>query len=99
MNYLEPAGTHRNPTWTNLDLTAGYRLPISGPAQVSVEARLANVFDSQTRLLTDSQQYLDLRTLPAPPYFAPYQQPNPLFGAGNGFAPPRRLPVGAVIKF
>ena len=25
LNYLEPAGSHRNPTWTNLDLMA--RLP------------------------------------------------------------------------
>ncbi len=91
LNYLEPAGSHRNPTWTNLDLMASYRLPARGRATMTLEARLLNVFGNQTRLSTDAQQYLDLRTLPAPPYFAPYLQPNPLFGSGNAFAPPRRL--------
>jgi hypothetical protein len=99
MNYLEPAGSHRNPTWTNLDLMAAYRLPLSGRARVSVEARLLNVLDDQTRLSTDSLQYLDLRTLPTPPYFAPYLQPNPFFSTGNAFAPPRRLHLSAVIGF
>ncbi|HTL01240.1 MAG TPA: hypothetical protein VL243_03410, partial [Vicinamibacterales bacterium] len=99
LNYLEPAGSHRNPTWTNLDLMAAYRLPLRGRTHVSVEARLLNVFDTQTRLSTDSQQYLDLRTLPTPPYFAPYSQPNPFFGTGNGFAPPRRLHIAAVMDF
>jgi len=91
LNYLEPAGSHRNPTWTNLDLMASYRLPAKGRTTVTLEARLLNVFGNQTRLSTDAQQYLDLRTLPAPPYFAPYLQPNPLFATANAFAPPRRL--------
>jgi hypothetical protein len=99
LNYLEPAGSHRNPTWTNLDLRGAYRLPLSGRATASLEARLLNVLDHQTRLLTDSQQYLDSRTLPAPPYFAPYLQANPFFGTGNGFAPPRRLHIAAIMNF
>jgi outer membrane receptor protein involved in Fe transport len=99
LNYLEPAGSHRNPTWTNLDLMASYRLPLNGRAAISLEARLLNVFDAQTRLSTDSQQYLDLRTIPAPPYFAPYQDLNPFFGTGNAFAPPRRLFLASVLTF
>ena len=99
LNYLEPAGSHRNPVWTNLDLMAAYRLPFGESAKVSIEARLLNVFDNQTQLSTDAQQYLDLRTIPAPPYFAPYQQPNPFFGSGNAFAPPRRLYIAAVASF
>jgi hypothetical protein len=99
MNYLEPAGAHRNPTWTNLDLMAAYRIPVRGGSSLSVEARVLNVFDTQTRLATDAQQYLDLRTLPVPPYFAPYQQPNPFFGTGKAFAPPRRLYLAAVASF
>jgi hypothetical protein len=99
LNYLEPAGSHRNPAWTNLDVMAAYRLPLQTTADVSLEARLLNVFNNQTRLSTDSQQYLDLQTQPNPPYFAPYQQPNPFFGTGNGFAPPRRLHVAAVVAF
>lgn len=99
LNYLEPAGSHRNPTWTNLDLMAAYRVPTRGGATVSFEARLLNVFDAQTRLSTDALQYLDLRTIPAPPYFAPYQVPNPFFGSGNAFAPPRRLYLSALVTF
>ncbi len=99
LNYLEPAGSHRNPTWTNLDLMGAYRLPLSGRANVSLEARLLNVFDNQTQLSTDAQQYLDLRTVPTPPYFAPYLQPNPFFATGNGFAPPRRLHVAVLVNF
>jgi hypothetical protein len=66
---------------------------------VSVEARLLNVFNNQTRLSTDSQKYLDLQTVPTPPYFAPYQQPNPFFGMANGFAPPPRLHLAAIVSF
>jgi hypothetical protein len=99
LNYLEPAGTHRNPTWTNLDLMASYRLPLGGPASISCEVRVLNVFNQQTALSTDSQQYLDLRMIAAPAYIAPYLQPNPFFGTGNGFAPPRRLFAAAVVKF
>jgi hypothetical protein len=99
LNYLEPAGTHRNPTWTNLDLMASYRLPVNGRAAVTLEARLMNVFDNQTRLSTEAQQYLDLRTSTVPPYIQPYLQPNPNFGLGSSFAPPRRLYLGAGVSF
>jgi hypothetical protein len=98
LNYLEPAGTHRNPTWSNLDLLAAYPLRLDR-LRVSLEARVMNVFNNQTRLSTDSQQYLDLRTTAAQPYFAPYLQPNPLFGTGNAFAPPRRLSLAATFDF
>jgi hypothetical protein len=99
LNYLEPAGSHRNPTWSNLDLMASYHLPLAPRADVSLEARVLNVFNNQTRLSTDSQQYLDLRTTPTAPYFAPYLQANPFFGTGNSFAPPRRLYLAVVAGF
>jgi hypothetical protein len=99
LNYLEPAGTHRNPAWTNLDVMAAYRLPLSGRTSVSFEARLLNVFNNQTRLSTDAQKFLDVRMEPTPPYFAPYLQPNPFFSTGSSFAPPRRLYVAAVANF
>lgn len=90
LNYLEPAGSHRNPTWANLDVLVSYRMRV-GRANGTLEARVLNVFNNQTQLSTNAQQYLDLRTVPTPPYFAPYLQPNPFFGLGNSFAPPRRL--------
>jgi hypothetical protein len=99
LNYLEPAGSHRNPTWANLDLMAAYRLPLQGRARVSFEARLLNVLNNQTRLQTDAQKYLDLRQIPTPPYFGPYEQLNPFFGTGNTFAPPRRLYISLVGQF
>jgi hypothetical protein len=99
LNYLEPAGSHRNPTWTNLDLMGSYHLPLNARTRLSFEARLLNVFNNQTQLSTDSQQFLDLRTIANPPYFAPYLQPNPFFATGNLFAPPRRLYLAAVVSF
>jgi hypothetical protein len=99
LNYLEPAGSHRNPTWTNLDLMVAYKLPLSRRASLSIEARLLNAFNNQTQLSTDPQQYLDLRTLPNPPYFDSYLQPNTFFGTGNAFAPPRRLFIATVANF
>ena len=99
LNYLEPAGSHRNPAWTNLDLMATYRLPIDGRARMSIEGRLLNVFNNQTQLSTDVQQYLDLRTIPTPPFFAPYQQPNPFFATGNAFSPPRRLHLALLFNW
>ncbi|HEX5106886.1 MAG TPA: carboxypeptidase regulatory-like domain-containing protein [Vicinamibacterales bacterium] len=99
LNFLEPSGSHRNPVWTNLDLLSSYRLPVGGPASISVEARLLNVIGNQTRLSTDALEYLDLPTTSSPPYFGPYLQPNPFFGTGNAFAPPRRLHLAAVVSF
>ena len=99
LNYLEQAGSHRNPAWTNLDLMASYRLPLDFAASISLEARVLNVFDNQTQLSTDALKYLDLQMLPTPPYFAPYEQPNPYFGMGNAFAPPRRLHLAAIVTF
>jgi hypothetical protein len=99
LNYLEPAGSRRNPTWANLDLMGSYRLPFRGRVSAALEARLMNVFDNQTTLSTDALQFLDLRTVPSAPYFAPYQQPNPFFGTGNMFAPPRRLHVALTLNY
>lgn len=99
MNYLQPAGTYRNPAWTNLDLMGSYRLPLSGKAAVALEARLLNVFNNQTQLSTDSEEFLDLNTLPAPVYFAPYRVANPFYGLGSGFAPPRRLFLAVRAEF
>jgi hypothetical protein len=100
LNYLEPAGSHRNPAWTNLDLMAAYRIPVRGTrSNLSLEARLLNVFDNQTQLSTDAQKFTDLRTISAPPYFADYLVPNATYALGNGFAPPRRLYLAAVASF
>ena len=99
LNFLEPSGSHRNPTWTNLDLMASYRLTRGERRQLSLETRLLNVFNNQTQLSTDAQKFLDLQKTTAPPYFGPYVQPNPFFSLGNSFAPPRRVHLAAVVSF
>jgi hypothetical protein len=99
LNFLEPSGSHRNPAWTNLDLMGSYRVAASGRRQVSLEARLLNVFNNQSQLSTDSQQFLDLRMISTAPYFAPYLQTNPFFTLGNSFSPPRRLHLAATVTF
>jgi carboxypeptidase family protein len=97
--YLEPAGSHRNPTWTNLDLLAAYRLKLGGRANATLEARLLNVFDSQTRLSTDSVRFLDTVTTAAAPFLAPGVVANPFFGTADSYAPPRRFVVSALLNF
>jgi hypothetical protein len=99
LNFLEPSGSHRNPVWTNLDLMGIYRLVGNGRRELSLEARLLNAFNNQTRLSTDGQQFLDLRKTTAPPFIAPYLEPNPFFSLGNSFAPPRRLHLAAIVSF
>ena len=59
LNYLEQAGTHRNPNWSNVDLLTSYRLKLAGRATVAIEARVLNLIGNQTQLSTDSVQYPD----------------------------------------
>lgn len=63
--YLEPAGTHRNEVWTNLDLLSAYRLRIGGRAGVKIEARVLNLFGELTTLSVEQRQFLDPRVRPA----------------------------------
>lgn len=53
--YLEPAGSKRLKTWANLDLQVSYSIPLGGRFQGIIEARLMNVFDTQTVLMIDQR--------------------------------------------
>jgi len=97
--YLEPAGTNRNPTWTNFDLLASYRFKLSQRAGLTVEARALDLFDSQTQTSTDSVKYTDTNRLSVPPYIAPGTILNSFYGTGNGFAPGRRVVLAARLEF
>lgn len=99
LNYLEPAGSHRNPAWANLDLMAAYRVRLNDRATLTFDARVLNALGNQTQLSTDGQKYLDLNTVSAPPYFAPYTLANAFFGTANQYAPPRRLMLTAQMNF
>ena len=98
--YLEPAGSHRNPTWTNVDLLAAYRLPLSGKkTTVSLEARILNVLDNQETLTTDSVQFTDFVGTTTAPFIAPGRIPNATFGQPNSYAAPRRILLSALLSF
>ena len=101
LNNLEPPGSHRNPTWTNFDLLANYRVRLNDRLSLTLEGRLLNVFNAQTRLSTDAREFLVVNRIATPPYIGPYSPSslNPLFGTGDGFAPPRRLIVSAQVGF
>jgi len=97
--YLEPAGSQRNPTWTNFDFLASYRFKLSQRSGLTVEARALNLFDSQTQTSTDSVKYTDTKTLPVPPYIAPGTIPNAFYGTANGYAGGRRIILAARLDF
>jgi hypothetical protein len=110
--FLEPAGSRRNDTWTNVDLLAAYRLPVMGRFNISLEARGLNVFDTQIAIFRDARQYLDGRiraftSTPPEGCFACYTdllvqgttQPNPRFGEPTEYATPRRLLLSAKVTF
>ena len=98
--YLDPAGTYSNPWWRNFDLLANYRLPINR-FNVQFEARILNVFDTQTRLMTDPRVDLGGRIrLTAEPWISqPTANPNPALGQGVEFANPRRFIANVKFEF
>jgi Carboxypeptidase regulatory-like domain/TonB dependent receptor-like, beta-barrel len=54
--YAEKAGTRTLPTWVNLDLQVAYVIPFSNKFSGTIEARLMNIFDTQTILSVDMRQ-------------------------------------------
>jgi len=51
--YVEKAGSNRLATWPNLDLQLSYSIPLGGRFQGILEARMMNVFDTQTVMSVD----------------------------------------------
>jgi hypothetical protein len=104
--YLEPAGSHRLPTWTNFDLLAAYTFKPSGKLGVRLEARVSNLFNTQTVLSVNHTKYLD-GYVDGPKdangnvtYGAQgTTQPNSLYGTATSWAAPRRLTVTARLDF
>lgn len=113
LRYLEEAGTRRTDAWANFDLLANYRLPLGGRAGVTFEARVLNLFNTQTGLTVDKRQYLDgrIRAFTTPPgadcgracytdlMVQGTTQPNPEFGKPLSYAPARRLYLTAKLEF
>ena len=59
---LEPTGTNRNDFWTNVDFLAAYNLRFGGRFVTRLEARVLNLFNTQTALSVDDRPFLDPRT-------------------------------------
>jgi hypothetical protein len=103
--YLEPAGSHRLPTWTNFDLSAAYTFRPASSLGVRLEARVLNVFNTQTVLAVDHTKYNDAYKDPLPPTSAANEGPqgttlpNSTFGNAIAWAAPRRFILTARLDF
>ena len=100
--YLETAGTNRLPTWTTVDLLLAYNLKFGGNMAARIEARVANVFDTQTVLGVNSVKYNDGYVDGNPAANLGWQQtnePNSNFGNATSWASPRRFTVTARLDF
>ncbi len=93
--YLEKAGSRRLDTWTNLDLQLSHTIPF-GKFSGVIEARIMNVFNTQTILSVDPVQYLDYTLVGGQPQWI---NPNPNFGAPTSYASPRRFVLTFYINF
>ncbi len=102
--YLEPAGTNRLSGWTTVDLLAAYTFKPSDSLGIRLEARVSNVFDTQTVLSVNSTKYNDAY-VDGPPASSPTygaqgtSQPNPLYGTPTSWASPRRFVLSARLDF
>lgn len=100
--YLEPAGSRRLPGWSNVDLLAAYNFRFGGAMGLRVEARVQNVFDTQTGLTVSKNQYNDPYVNGNPASTLGPQgttQPLAAFGTYTSFAQPRRLTLTGVLEF
>jgi hypothetical protein len=100
--YLEPAGSQRFPTWTTFDLLAAYTFRPSDSLGIRFEARVTNLFDTQTVIAVNRLQYNDPYVNGVPARNMGPQgtsQPNPLYGTATAWATPRRFVLSARLDF
>ena len=100
--YIEPAGTNRLPTWTTFDLLAAYTFRLANEMGIRLEARVTNLFDTQTVQGVQQIKYFDGYRDGTPPSTLGPQgttQPNPEFGNASSWAAPRRLVLTARLDF
>ena len=94
--YLEPAGSRRTPSWTNLDLSVGQSFRV-GPGELNVAASLFNVFDSQPALTVQQDVCLVGPCTAIPAAGDPNRNPN--FERATLLAPGRRVSLSATFSF
>ena len=102
LRYLEPAGSRRLPGWSNFDFLLAYGFKLGGDIGLRLEARVLDVFDTQTGLTVNKQQYLDAYVNGVPPSTLGPQgttKLNPSFGTFTSYAQPRRLFLSGILEF
>ena len=95
-------GSPSLPGWSNFDFLLAYGFKLGGDIGLRLEARVLNVFDTQTGLTVNKQQYLDAYVNGTPPSTLGPQgtaKPNPSFGTFTSYAQPRRLFVSGILEF
>ncbi len=100
--YLLPAATYRLPTWTTFDLLGAYTFKLNPSMGVRIEARVSNLFNTQTVMGVSQIQYLDGYKDGVPASTMGPQgttQPNPNYGNASSWASPRRLVLTARLDF
>jgi len=88
--YIEPAGSRRTSSWTNLDLLVAQNFPLGKWATFRLEGRLLNVFNTQPALSVDKVKFTDDGT---------NSTPNPSFGHALTYAQPRRFIATGTLSF
>jgi hypothetical protein len=86
--YLEPAGSRRLESWTNVDLQITQKIPLR-PVEIIAGVRIGNVFNEQPALSVDQVKFSDLDNTVL----------NPNFGKPTAYAAPRRFTLVAGVTF
>lgn len=93
---IEPAGSRHLSSWTNFDFLVAQNIPI-GPANLRLEARLLNAFNTQPALSIDQAYCLNQPCLTT--VGIPAANLNPNFGKPTVYAPPRRFIVSGIVSY
>jgi len=100
--YLEPAGTNRLPTQSNLDALLAYTFRFGGDMSLRLEGRVRNVFNTQWIYSVNRTKYLDGYVDGTPARdLAPQgtSQPNANFGIPTSYTAPRTWVLTALFNF
>jgi Carboxypeptidase regulatory-like domain len=93
---IEPAGSRRTSSWTNFDFLVAQNVPV-GPANLRLEARLLNAFNTQPALTVDQNWCKAAPCLSM--VGIPTSNLNPLFGTPTSYASARRFILSAIVTY
>ena len=97
--YLEPAGSHRNPTWTNFDLLASYRFKLSRPGGPGRRGARPQPVQQPDAAVDGLGEVHGLQEPAGGSFIAEGTILNSFFGTANGYAAGRRIVLAARLDF